>query len=128
MQTFKDVLCWFSEKLRKKKQHPLAEERQYEFEWCKTQNYTIGRFSEEPEILYKDTWAAVEGVKEALEWPTNISKEEHVIITCFSAFIREISSNSAAFAHKSLHPELTAPFAKSEKYSQIWLKCNDVST
>lgn len=34
--------------------------------------------------------------KEALERPTNMSKEEHIIITCLSAFISEISSDSAA--------------------------------
>lgn len=55
------------------------------------------RFSEEPEILYKGAWADVEGVKEALERPTNISREELIIITCLSAFIGEISSDSASF-------------------------------
>lgn len=54
------------------------------------------RFSEEPEILYKGAWGAVEGIKEALEWPANISKEEHVIITCLSAFISEITLDNAA--------------------------------
>lgn len=56
----------------------------------------MGRFSEH-EILYKGAWADVKGVKEAPEWPTNISKEEHIIITCPSAFIDEISSHCASF-------------------------------
>lgn len=57
----------------------------------------MGWFSEEHEILYKAAWVDFEGVKEALEWPTNISKEEHIIITCLSAFIDEITSDSASF-------------------------------
>lgn len=32
------------------------------------------------------------------------------------------------FAHESLYPEFTAPFAESEKYSQIRLKRNIVFT
>lgn len=56
----------------------------------------MGRFSEEQVILYKGAWVNVEGVK-ALEWPTNISKEEHIIITCLSSFIGEISSENASF-------------------------------
>lgn len=54
----------------------------------------MGTFSEEPEILYKVAWKTVDRVNEALEWPANIRKEEHVIITC--VFIHEISSDSAA--------------------------------
>lgn len=50
----------------------------------------------EKETLYEGTRAAVKGAKKALEGPTNISKEEHVIITCLPAFISEISSDSAA--------------------------------
>lgn len=55
------------------------------------QNCMMGGFSEEHEILYKGTWADMKGVKEALEWPANISKNTSLL----PAYIDEISSDSA---------------------------------
>lgn len=36
----------------------------------------MGRFSEEYEILDKASWADLEGIKDALEWHKQGSKEE----------------------------------------------------
>lgn len=69
----------------------------------------------------------MEGVKEALEWPTNIGKEEHITVTCLYAFIIEISLDCFTLLTKAFILSLQHLLQKVRN-SQIRLKCNNVFT
>lgn len=63
----------------------------------------------------------MEGVKEALEWPTNIGKEEHITVTCLYAFIVEISLDSASLClQKPLSWAYSTFYKKWETVKSDW--------